>query len=229
MMNNIKKYAIILFVSGWVLTIGSCRKQYEATEQDMSNYGWFLFEKAVIQSDYSESKNWFLESINEDTTYMDGYNGLGWSFGKLTELDSSIYYFEKGLNFSESIYDTTNIRYEIWAGLCFASNAKGQDSIAIIWGDSLVDALTSGLTSTTWMFSHNNTNSNNKINHLDLRITIAASHFAEGEFTNSVTHMQTILTELSSSSTFNPDVNTVSGRSELAVWIDSLQTILSTQ
>ena len=30
---------------------------------------------------------------------MDGYNGLGWSFGKLTDLDSSIYYFEKGLNF----------------------------------------------------------------------------------------------------------------------------------
>lgn len=79
------------------------------------------------------------------------------------------------------------------------------------------------------IFTHNNINNNNKIDHLDLRVTMAASHFAEGEFTNSVTHMQTILTELSSSSSFNPDVNTVSGRSELAVWIDSLQTILSTQ
>ncbi len=229
MMNNIKKYAIILFVLGWVLTIGSCRKQYEATEQDMANYGWFLFEKAAINSDYTNSKNWFLESINEDTTYMDGYNGLGWSFGILTELDSSIYYFEKGLRFTPSIYDTTNIQYEIWAGLCFANNAKGFDEIALTWGDSLIDALTTGLTSNAWIFTHNNINNNNKIDHLDLRVTMAASHFAEGEFTNSVTHMQTILTELSSSSSFNPDVNTVNGRSELAVWIDSLQTILSTQ
>ena len=131
MMNN-RKYIIFLFALGIILTVASCRKQYKATEQDMANYGWFLFEKAAINSDYTESKSWFLESINEDTTYMDGYNGLGWSFGKLTDLDSSIYYFEKGLNFSESIYDTTNIRYEIWAGLCFASNANGQDSIAII-------------------------------------------------------------------------------------------------
>ncbi len=229
MMNNIRKYAIILFVLGWVLGISSCRKQYKATEQDMANYGWFLFEKAATNSDYISSKSWFSKSIIEDSTYMDGYNGLGWSFGKLTDLDSSIYYFEKGLRFTPSIFDTTNIRYEIWAGLCFASNAIGQDSFAIIWGDSLIDALTGGLTSTAWIFSHNNTISNNKINHLDLRITMAASHFAEGEFSNSVTQMQTILTELSSTSTFNPDVNSVSGRSELAFWIDSLQTILSTQ
>lgn len=228
MINN-RKYIIFLFALGIILTVVSCRKQYKATEQDMANYGWFLFEKAAINSDYTESISWFLESINEDTTYMDGYNGLGWSFGKLTDLDSSIYYFEKGLNFSESIYDTTNVRYEIWAGLCFASNAKGQDSMAIIWGDSLIDALTGGLTSTSWIFSHNNTNSNNNINHLDLRITMAASHFAEGEFSNSVTQMQSILSALSSTSTFNPDVNSVSGRSELAVWIDSLQTILSAQ
>ncbi len=151
MMNNIKKYTIILFVLGWVLTIGSCRKQYEATEQDMSNYGWFLFEKAAIKSDYTESKNWFLESINEDTTYMDGYNGLGWTYGKLTYLDSSIIFFTKGLKFQESIYDTTNIRQQVWAGLCFAYNAYGNDALSIQFGDSLIVDLSSGLTTRSWI------------------------------------------------------------------------------
>ncbi len=229
MMNNIKKYAIILFVLGWVLTIGSCRKQYEATEQDMANYGWFLFEKAAINSDYTNSKNWFLESINEDTTYMDGYNGLGWSFGKLTELDSSIYYFEKGLRFTPSIYDTTNIRQQVWAGLCFAYNAYGNDALSIQFGDSLIVDLSSGLTTRSWIFNHNNINSKNKIDHLDVRVTLAASNFAVSEFSNSVLHIQTILDGLNNSGTFEPDVNTVQGRAELALWIDSLQTILSSR
>ncbi len=228
-MSITKQNILILLVLVSALFVGSCRKQYHATEVDMADYGWFLFESAAIQSDYTDSKNWFLSSVNEDTMYMDGYNGLGWSYGKITDLDSSLYYFEKGLNFLPSLYDTTNIHYEIWAGLCFVNNAMGLDSLAIIWGNNLINSLTTGLSSNPWIFTHNNINSSNIINLLDLRVTMAASHFAEGEFDNSVAHLRTILTELSGSSTFNPDVNTVSGRYELAVWIDSLQTILLTQ
>jgi len=228
-MSITKQNILILLVLVSALFVGSCRKQYHATEEDMADYGWFLFESAAIQSDYTNSKNWFLSSVNEDTMYMDGYNGLGWSYGKITDLDSSLYYFEKGLNFLPSLYDTTNLHHEIWAGLCFVNNAMGLDSLAIIWGNNLINSLTTGLSSNPWIFTHNNINSSNIINLLDLRVTMAASHFAEGEFDNSVAHLRTILTELSGSSTFNPDVNTVSGRYELAVWIDSLQTILLTQ
>ena len=228
-MSITKQNTFILLMLLLALFVGSCRKQYHATEKDMADYGWFLFEKAATQSNYTVSKNWFLSSVNEDTMYMDSYNGLGWSYGKITDLDSSIYYFVKGLNFHLSLYDTTNIHHEIWAGLCFVNNAMGLDSLAIIWGNNLIDALTCGLSSNPWIFTHNNINSSNIINLLDLRVTMAASHFAEGEFDNSVAHLRTILTELSGSSTFNPDVNTVSGRYELAVWIDSLQTILLTQ
>ena len=46
----------------------------------------------------------------------------------------------------------------------------------------LIAALTDGLTSLPWTFTHNNSNSSNKINHLDLRVTMAASHFATGSF-----------------------------------------------
>lgn len=218
---------IFILMTGIFLLMVSCRKKYQATEEHMADYGWLLFENSAGRSDYNDSKTWFLSSVNEDTTYMDGYNGLGWTNGKLTELDSSLYYFERGLNFSPSLFDTTNIKHEIWAGLCFANNANGFDSLAIIWGDSLISDLTSGLTSLPWIFSHNNTNSDNIINHLDVRITLAASHFAVGDFDNSLTHMQTILSELESNTTLNPNVNTVTGRAELAAWIDSLQTVLS--
>ena len=62
------------------------RKQWSATEQDMANYGWNLYE----QGDYVTSYEWFSNSIIEDNNYQDGYNGLGWTFGKLVELDLSL-------------------------------------------------------------------------------------------------------------------------------------------
>ncbi len=224
-MSNFSGKSIIILTAGILLLMVSCRKQYQATEEDMADYGWLLFENSAGRTDYDDSKSWFLSSVSDDTTYMDGYNGLGWTNGKLTDLDSSLYYFERGLNFSQSIFDTTNVKHEIWAGLCFANNAKGYDSIAIIWGDSLI-SVTSGLAFLPWTFSHNNINSNNIINHLDVRITLAASNFAIGRFDNSLTHLQKILSELESNTTLNSDVNTVAGRAELAVWIDSLQTEL---
>jgi len=229
-MMKLKRNIILFIMTALLLFVVSCRKQYSPTEQHMADYGWLLYEKATGRSDYEESKDWFLSSVNEDTTYMDGYNGLGWSYGKLTEIDSSLYYFQKGLRFQPSIYDTANVRYQLWAGLCFANNAKGQNVFSVLFGDSLISDLTSGLTSNPWTFSHNNINSNSKIDHLDVRVTLAASNFALGEFSTSVNHMQKILSELSNTtSSFNPDVNTVAGRTTLAVYIDSIQTILSSQ
>lgn len=227
---RMKQNILILVMIFSVFVLNSCRKQYKATEQHMADYGWLLYEKATGRSDYENSKEWFLSSVNEDTTYMDGYNGLGWSYGKLTEIDSSLYYFQKGLRFQPSIYDTANVRYQLWAGLCFANNAKGQNASSVLFGDSLISDLTTGLTSNPWTFSHNNINSNSKIDHLDVRVTLAASNYALGDFNTSIDHMQKILSELSNTtSSFNPDVNTVAGRTTLAVYIDSIQTILSSQ
>ncbi len=229
-MNRMKNELLILLMGFLILTV-SCRKQYEATEEDKSEYGWLLFENSSTRTDYDNSKKWFLSSINQDTTYMDGYNGLGWTFGKLTELDSSIYYFQEGLKFSPGLFDTTNIRYEIWAGLCFANNAKGLDSMSILWGDSLISGLnpTDGLSLNPWVFSHKNLNSNNIINSLDVLITLAASNFATGDFNKSLERSNQVLSGLKSSTTLNSNINTIAGRAELAVWIDSLQSVLSEQ
>lgn len=229
-MKKFSPHWLVILMIGLLIGLQSCRKQYNATQEDMADYGWLLYEKATVRNDYQASNDWFLSSQNEDTTYMDAYNGLGWTFGRLTELSSSLYYFHKGLQFQPGLYDTTNIKYEIWAGLCFANNAAGYDSACILYGDSLIDDLTSGLTTSPWYFSHNNINQTNTLNHLDVRVTLAASNFAMGEFDASVDHMNVILSELANAnSNFNPDINTVAGRTTLAVYIDSMQTILSSQ
>ena len=40
----------------------ACRKQWSATEEDMANYGWSLYE----QGDYVTSYEWFSNAIIED-------------------------------------------------------------------------------------------------------------------------------------------------------------------
>ena len=227
-MKYISKNIVIIVILGIILFAGSCRKQYQATEEHMADYGWLLFENSSSLSDYKNSKTWFLSSVNEDTTYMDGYNGLGWVYGKLTDLDSSIFYYSQALKFSPGLYDTTNIRREIWAGLIFANNAKGLDSTAIVWGDSLFpdwNGTNPGIS--PWLFSHNIISSNNIINHLDVLVTLAAANYAIGEFDNSLAQIQEILSQLKSTTILSLDLNTIAGRTELAFQIQSLQEELS--
>lgn len=226
-MKIISNTRIIILLTGITLFVYSCRKQYQATEEHMADYGWFLYENSARLSDYKNSKTWFLSSINEDTTYMDGYNGLGWIYGKLSDLDSSIYYYTKALRFSPGIYDTTNIRREIWAGLCFANNAKGLDSAAIIWGDSLFPKWKTDQEVLPWTFSHKLITSLNIINHLDVLVTLAAANYAVGDFNNSLDQVQEILSQLNNTTILNLNVNTIDGRSELATQIQILQEDLS--
>ena len=74
-----------------MLIFAACRKEWTATEEDMTNYGWTLFEQASLQVDsdeqlkeYEEVLKWFENATMEDTNYQDGYNGLGWTYGKLS-------------------------------------------------------------------------------------------------------------------------------------------------
>jgi len=67
---------LFITIAVLMLIFAACRKQWNATEEDMANYGWTLYE----QGDYLGSYEWFSNSILEDLNYQDGYNGLGWSF-----------------------------------------------------------------------------------------------------------------------------------------------------
>jgi tetratricopeptide (TPR) repeat protein len=195
-----------------------CRKQYDATEVDKTNYGWDLYEQGI----YQEANDWFAAAVLQDSAYKDGYNGLGWSFGKLLEMDSSVYYFQQGLLYLPDPNITVNLDHEIKAGLCFAYNAKGDDSLAIVWCENLLADLEQ-LAVPTWSFSHDTT-----LNHLDVRLTLATSYFISGDFPQSLAQVQSIVSALTPGATFTPDITTIAGRRELADEIEFLRTLLAT-
>ena len=209
---------LFLYMAVLMLLFAACRKQWNATEEDMANYGWSLYE----QSEYLASYEWFSNSILEDEHYQDGYNGLGWSYGKLVELDSAILAFEVGLTKPQSPRIVNIVAHDILAGLTFAHSALKHDSSAISYGDSLIWLISQHIGEKTWTFPHDSTT-----NYLDIHLTLALSYYALSDFTESLDNVQDIKTALNPASPpYVVNTNTVQGREELAAEIEYLQNYL---
>jgi tetratricopeptide (TPR) repeat protein len=201
-----------------MLIFAACRKQWNATEEDMANYGWTLYE----QGDYLGSYEWFSNSIQEDLNYQDGYNGLGWSFGKLVEMDSAILAFEEGLTKPQNPSIVDNVAHDILAGLTFAHSALKHDSSVVNYGDSLVWLLEQQTGDKAWNFPHDSTT-----NYLDVHVTLALSYYALSDFTESLDHVQAIKAALNPASPpWEANTTTITGRNQLAGQIEYLQTYL---
>ena len=201
-----------------MLIFAACRKQWNATEEDMADYGWSLYE----QSNFVDSYEWFSNSILEDKNYQDGYNGLGWSFGKLVDLDSAILVFEEGLEKPPNPRMFDIVTHDILAGLTFAHSALKHDSIAVNYGDSLIWLLEQQTEDKTWNFPHDSTT-----NYLDVHVTLALSYFALSDFTESLEHVQAIKAALNPASPpWEVNTTTITGRNQLAGQIEYLQTYL---
>ena len=224
---NTKKPLISFVIAISFLIIDGCRKDFEATAEHKATYGWEMFE----MKDYLQSKEWFSNSIATDKKWKDGYNGLGWSYAKLLELDSldtenigSIRTFHRGLTYPKDIWNTTDVHLEILAGLTFAYHAKGNNSEAVKFGNALIDSTLIGLNPSrwdNWVFSHDST-----LNYLDLRLTMAASYFALAKFDSTHKHLKVVLDSLGSPSLLINDYSTLLGKQKVAQQLDSLQKVL---
>jgi len=131
-----------------MIIFAACRKQWSATDEDMANYGWTLYE----QGEYLDSYEWFSNSIQEDLDYQDGYNGLGWTFGKLVELDSAVQVFDIGLTKPQNPRMLDIVAHDILAGLTFAHSALKHDSSVVHYGDSLIWLIKQKIGEKTWIF-----------------------------------------------------------------------------
>ena len=201
-----------------MLIFAACRKQWNATEEDMADYGWSLYE----QNNFVDSYEWFSNSILEDKNYQDGYNGLGWSFGERVDLDSAILVFEEGLEKPPNPRMFDIVTHDILAGLTFAHSALKHDSIAVNYGDSLIWLLEQQTEDKTWNFPHDSTT-----NYLDVHVTLALSYFALSDFTESLEHVQAIKAALNPASPpWDVNTTTITGRNQLAGQIEYLQTYL---
>ena len=184
----------------------------------MANYGWILYE----QEDYVGSYEWFSNSVREDENYQDGYNGLGWSFGKLVDPDSAVQAFDVGLTKPQNPRMLDIVAHDILAGLTFAHSALKHDSSAVAYGDSLIWLLEQQIGDKTWSFPHDSTT-----NYLDVHVTLALSYFVLSDFTESLEHVQAIKTALNPASPpYVVDTATIIGRDQLAAEIEYLQNYL---
>ena len=218
MIRRLRKTTLLFMITIGVISIDACRKNYDATAEDMSEYGWVLY----TAEDYLSSNEWFKSSIVENDKWKDGYNGLGWSYAKLMVIDTSIAHFITGLATEKDKWMTTDVQSEILAGLVFAYHAKGLDAAAVTYGRAFIDSTAKPLTP-GWIFSHDSL-----LNHLDVRITLASSYFAVGKFDSASLQVQIVLDSLNSSVIAISDTS-LEGRRKMAEQISSLQTSLLKQ
>ena len=218
-MFSIIKY-ITTFVCILILSNG-CRQPVIPTEEDLAGYGWTLYE----QGEYQEAREWFYDAVDKDSSYADGFNGIGWCFGKLRQADSAAAYFHISQKKPFDPYDTPDLDLDLYAGLTFAYSGMHVDSLVRTYAAYvLVERPELG----PWYFSHDN-----KINHLDIRLELALADFNMGYFVSCRDNLQSIYndTYFQSFPSNNPkaltmNVETVLGRAELAQILQTMQQAL---
>ena len=219
-MRFLEQYKLIFF-SGLVLFSMNCRQPVIPTEEDLADYGWTLYETGK----YQEAREWFYDAVAKDSSYADGYNGIGWCFGKLRRADSAAVYFHISQTKPFDSYDTPDLDLDLYAGLTFAYSGMHIDSLVREYATYvLVERPILG----PWKFSHDN-----KINHLDVRLELALADFNMGYFTSCRDNLQSIYNDSSYQSypqntveSLTMNVETLLGRAELAQLLQSLQQTL---
>ena len=219
-MRFLKQYKLIFF-SGFIFFAMNCRQPVIPTEEDLADYGWTLYETGK----YQEAREWFYDAVAKDSSYADGYNGIGWCFGKLRRADSAAVYFHISQTKPFDSYDTPDLDLDLYAGLTFAYSGMHIDSLVREYATYvLVERPILG----PWKFSHDK-----KINHLDVRLELALADFNMGYFTSCRDNLQSIYNDSSYQSypqntveSLTMNVETLSGRAELAQLLQSLQQTL---
>ena len=221
-MVKIIKHTIVVLGSLIFLILSfNCRQPVIPTEEALAGYGWTLYETG----EYQEAREWFYDAVDKDSSYADGFNGIGWCFGKLRQADSAAVYFLISQTKPFDPYDTPDLDLDLYAGLTFSYSGMHIDSLVRTYATYvLVDRPELG----PWYFSHDN-----KINHLDIRLELALADFNLGYFVSCRDNLQSIYndTYYQSFPSNNPqaltmNVETVSGRAELAQILQTLQQTL---
>jgi len=196
-----KNKTLILALILLTFTLG-CRDKIDPEADDFVEYGWTLYSERDFQSAYVE----FQEGLDMDSLYIDGYNGAGWCYVEFNKPDSAIYFFSEGLNFIT--VDSSQVRFEMLAGLALSYHVIGDYPRAIDRGTELFTFRP------VFEFIHDW-----RINYADIIVLVAASHYAEGNFSDALIWVQNLDED------FFVDVTSLEGRAELIKKIEVLQNI----
>ena len=179
-----------------LLAIGGCRERLAPETPDYVEYGWEL----MADQEYREAIAQFEAGKSEDDTYADSWNGLGWAFARLGSADTSVVRFTAGANLD----DSTMVGTEILAGRSFAKLALGDTN-------AVADAKAALLSAPNWEFKRDPT-----LGYLHLSLTVASGFYSWGKFDSCLVWVRKL------DDTYNVDVTTLPGRSQLAVKLQAL-------
>lgn len=185
-----------------VITCGEKKTGPSNSVADLVTEGWTLFSEATGEADFESAKVKFQEAIQQDTTYADAHNGMGWCFAKLDSLNESIQAFQTCID----IDPPDSIKSEAYAGISITYNAAGDFQSSIDNGSYI----TAG-----WVFSRDT-----NVNYQDIILILAEDYYLIGEFTLSLYKVQIL------DPGFNANVNTPQGRSQLAQKVELLKSTI---
>ncbi len=196
-----RKITMILALVLLTIFLG-CRERIEPEADDFVEYAWTLYAERDFRSAHAE----FQEGLDMDSLYIDGYNGSGWCFVEFNSPDTAITYFSEGLDYLT--VDSSQVRFEMLAGLALSYQVIGDYSRAITRATELYTFRP------VFEFSHDW-----RINYSDIIILLAASQYAQSNFSAALTWVQKL------DETFSVDVSTYKGRADLIKKIEALQNI----
>ena len=180
-----------------VVSLSNCRKDYAPTGPDYTDYGWTFYE----DGNHEDARTWFRESLDTDSSYADGYNGLGWALGYMDSMGTAFEIFGLGI----AIGDSTDCYPDLLAGYVFSGHAIAEyDSVAAL-ADEFIEH------GSNWVFAQDES-----VNYQDVMILISASCFSIADYEKSLELVQILETD------FTADIETSGGKSELSLKIEEL-------
>ncbi len=156
-MFNVKKLALPLLL---LLIVVGCGDD-ESTTTPTINYlsqGWSQYESG----DYTEAITSFVAVLDGDPANISAFNGLGWTWTKIGNMDQGRDEFQRAIDNGMTIADP-------YAGIAFAS----LDVAPADFNGAISSALAALEISPEWSFSHNTS-----IDWHDVRLVLAHSYFA---------------------------------------------------
>ena len=141
---------------------------------------------------YTEAIAYFKQLLNhsDNKVKADAYAGLGYSLMRTESISNAYTRFTEGLENAESTND-------LKSGLCFLEfSFKDNYTSAITLGNEILT------TNSSFEMKYDST-----VNHKDIRLTVAQSYFALNDYSNCLTHVQT-LGKLTNSSPSDSDIET---------------------
>jgi tetratricopeptide (TPR) repeat protein len=168
------------------------------TAEELTDQGWNKFEAG----DFDGASADFNAAIGLNADYAPAYRGLGWA-----ELRQS----RAGLAedaFTIYLAESSSPSNDVLAGLAFACDAESKPEEAIAYAEDLLAA------DPQWSFEKDV-----NVNYLDVALVLAENYYLTAHYEQSLAVIQQYF-----DSTFNPNIDTDQGRTELADKLASLYT-----